>query len=72
MSFGLVELAVIVGIGWIVGWAIPVVILLAMANSKGRSRHFAWWALGGWVGFLIAAIIIAAGRPYIAPPQDVD
>lgn len=47
---------------WLALWLIPVGILLAMADSKGRSKHFAWWAVGlGWLGFLIAAIIIASG-----------
>ena len=42
-------------------WFLPVVVLCAMADSKGRSKHFGWWAVFlGWLGFLIAAIMIAA------------
>ena len=30
-----------------------------MANQRGRSLHFAWWAIGyGTIGFLIAATIL--------------
>ena len=45
-------------------WFLPVVVLCAMADSKGRSKHFGWWAVFlGWLGFVIAAIMIAAGVP---------
>lgn len=43
-------------------WLIPIGIIFAMADSKGRSKHFLWWpALLGWLGFLVAAVLIAAG-----------
>ena len=62
MSLGLAEILFVLLI-FVVGVVVPVLILLAMADSKGRSKHFAWWAVGfGLIGFIIAAIIIAAGR----------
>ena len=56
------ELLLVFLLIWLVLWLTPVAILIFMAKSKGRSLHFAWWAVFlGWIGFLVAAIIIAAG-----------
>ncbi len=60
MSLGVGEVLFLVAV--LLFWILPVWILIKMAGSKGRSKHFAWWAVGlGWVGFVVAAIIIAAG-----------
>ena len=63
MALGPIEVAFLLFmIGAILGIAIPVVILMAIADNKGRSRHFAWWAVGlGWIGFIIAAVIMLVG-----------
>ena len=43
-------------------WLVPVAIVIGMARSKGRSKHFAWWpVLLGWLGFAVAAVMICAG-----------
>ncbi len=42
-------------------WIAPMLILLLIAMNKGRSKHFAWWAVGSWLGFLIGAIIMLLG-----------
>lgn len=60
MSFGLIEVVFLFALGAF--WLAPIAILITMADSKGRSKHFAWWAVGlGWLGFIIAAILIAGG-----------
>ncbi len=60
MSLGVGEVLFLVAV--LLFWILPVRILIQMAGSKGRSKHFAWWAVGlGWLGFIVAAIIIAAG-----------
>lgn len=42
-------------------WLIPIGIIFAMADSKGRSKHFLWWpALLGWLGCIVAAVIMLA------------
>ncbi len=58
MSFGGGEILLLLAILWLV----PVGIIFAMADSKGRSKHFCWWPLLlGWLGLIVAAILIAAG-----------
>ncbi len=43
-------------------WGAAIVGLILIADNKGRSRHFAWWAVGlGWLGFIIAAVLILTG-----------
>ena len=46
-------------------FAVPMVILYAVAKSRNRSAHYVWWCLLGWLGFLIALAVIL-----IQPPRD--
>ena len=49
-------------------WGLAIVALIVIAENKGRSRHFAWWAVGlGWIGFIIAAVIMLTGPAQTRP-----
>jgi hypothetical protein len=58
MSFGVAEVLFIWGL---LIFLAPALILLAIANNKGRSKHFVWWAILGWLGLLIGAVILLTG-----------
>lgn len=50
----------------IVFWVAPVVLVLLVANSRGRSGHYVWWPIFlGWLGGIIAAavILVQAEKP---------
>ena len=59
MSYGIVEVLFLLVL---FVWLVPVLVLIAMANNKGRSKHFAWWGVGlGWLGLIIGAVILLTG-----------
>ena len=40
-------------------WVAPIAVVFIVAGSRGRSGHYAWWAVGlGWLGAIIALILI--------------
>lgn len=44
-------------------WLIPIVIIVMVAHSRYRSYHYGWWGFFlGWVGCLIAVILIIVQR----------
>ena len=58
MSFGVIEFLVL----WVLFlWLVPAVVLLGIANSEGRSKHFVWWILLGWLDLIIGAVVLLTG-----------
>ena len=48
-------------LGLVVLWFLPIAISAIVAESHGRSAHYAWWAVAlGWLGAFIAIFLILA------------
>ena len=60
MSLGPIEVFVLFAL--MIFWIAPVAILIAIANNKGRSKHFAWWGVGQSAG--------SASSSHAASPVD--
>ncbi len=37
---------------------LPGFILIKVARSRGRSAHYGWWFLLGWLGFIVGLAVI--------------
>lgn len=54
---GPLELFIILGFVSLLGF-LPVFILIKVAKSRGRSAHYGWWCLLGWLGFIVGLAVI--------------
>ena len=58
MSFGVIGFLVL----WVLFlWLVSAVVLFGIANSEGRSKHFVWWSLLGWLDLIIGAVVLLTG-----------
>ena len=39
-------------------WGLPVFAIILVANSRGRSLHYAWWVALSWPGAIIVIALI--------------
>ena len=50
-------------------WVAPIAVIMSVAGSRNRSRHYGWWGFAlGWLGAIIALILILVQRE--KPPSE--
>lgn len=54
-------------------WLLPIILTLVVASSKGRSKHFVWWAVGfSWIGFFVSSFVLLMGPTQTMPQKRVE